>query len=78
MTGWGLFWSAFAALGLTAEFIALFNRSAGDTASENVWKVLRIADPRPSWLFWPLRAGVALACIWLAGHFSMGWWTTGG
>lgn len=57
------------------ELAALFNRREGDTLSGHVWKVAKVDDPRPTPLVWGIRAVIALIMIWLAGHFSMGWWT---
>lgn len=59
----------FALTFVPAEFIALFNRKSGDTASERVW-----ALPRPARY---AIGGVSLVLgVWLGGHFAFGWWTT--
>ena len=66
-------WKVWAFLAATlvfvgTELLAVFNRRAGDTASERVW-----ALPRP------LRYTVAAMALvlggWLGGHFAFGWWS---
>lgn len=68
-------WVALAVVGGATELIALRRRQPGDTLSEHVWRVTRVADPRPTAPVWILRAAVVLVLLWLAGHFAMGWWT---
>lgn len=64
----------FAAGGLT-ELVALFTRRRGDTLSEHVWMLTRPGSGKPGIALWASRGAVALVCLWLAGHFAMGWWT---
>lgn len=68
-------WITLAAVGGITELVALLNKRDGDTLSEHVWRIARIGDRRPTALVWAVRALIALTMIWLAGHFSMGWWT---
>jgi hypothetical protein len=68
-------WVLLGLVGGTTELVALFNRRDGDTLSEHVWRVARVADRRPTVLVWAVRVVIALVMLWLAGHFSMGWWT---
>lgn len=68
-------WLTILVSGGLVELYALFSRAAGDTLSEHVWKWLKVADPRPTLPFIGLRVLMAVACVWLAGHFAMGWWT---
>jgi len=70
------FWILWAAVGGVCELVALWSRRRGDTLSENVWSVLRVGrDSRYPWLWYTLRSLTAAVCLWLAGHFAMGWWT---
>jgi hypothetical protein len=73
MTFFDVFWTAFVVLGLSVELVALVSPERGDTASEHVWKWLRVRDARPTAPFIVLRVLTAIACVWLAPHFSMGW-----
>ena len=73
MTFFDIFWSAFVVLGMSVEVVALASPARGDTASEHVWKWLRVRDARPTVPFVALRVLVAIACAWLSFHFSMGW-----
>lgn len=68
-------WILLGVVGGVTELIALFNRKDGDTLSEHFWKVARVDDPRPTPMAWTIRGLIALVMLWLAGHFSMGWWT---
>jgi hypothetical protein len=70
-----IIWAAIGLVGGITELVALLNKRQGDTLSEHVWRVVRVGDPRPTRAVWVLRGLVALVMIWLAGHFSMGWWT---
>lgn len=66
--GWRVFWLVFAAIGLTAEGIALWRKAKDDTASETVW-----------WLRGPITGwrafGVLAIMVWLTFHFAFGWWS---
>ncbi len=75
MTFFDVFWSALVVLGLSVEAVALARPERGDTASEHVWRWLRVRDSRPTLPFVILRVLVAIACVWLSGHFAMGWWS---
>lgn len=79
MNGWDAAWYAWLAvvvLGFLAiELPALANRADGDTLSEHFWRWLKVADPRPSWLVWTLRALLAAFLGWLALHLTLGWFT---
>lgn len=68
-------WIILGLIGGATEIAALRNRREGDTLSEHVWRIARVDDPRPTPLVWAIRAVIALVMIWLAGHFSLGWWT---
>lgn len=68
-------WIVLGVVGGVTELVALLNRRDGDTLSEHVWKVARVGDARPTPVVWVIRAVIALVMIWLASHFSMGWWT---
>ena len=68
---------------LMLELPALFNRTAGDTLSEHVWKWLRVkgGSGRPfanevhvalAYLF---RVILGVFLLWLTGHLTMGWWS---
>lgn len=68
-------WIVLGAVGAVTELVALARPQKGDTLSEHFWRVCRVKDPRPTPVVWVIRALVALVMIWLAGHFSLGWWT---
>jgi hypothetical protein len=68
-------WVILALVGGATELVALANKKPGDTLSEHVWKIAKVGDPRPTPLVWTIRALIALVMLWLAGHFSLGWWT---
>lgn len=68
-------WVALGVIGGVTELVALLNRRPGDTLSEHFWKVAKVDDPRPTKTVWVIRGLIALVMLWLAGHFSMGWWT---
>lgn len=70
-----IIWVLLGAVGAATELVALVNRRPGDTLSEHVWKVAKVADPRPTPVVWVIRGLIALVMLWLAGHLSMGWWT---
>lgn len=67
-------WILIFVIGGATEVVALLNKRPGDTLSEHVWRIVRVGDPRPSLIVWLTRGLVALTMLWLAGHFSMGWW----
>lgn len=68
-------WVTLLAVGGLTECVALIRKDKGDTLSEHVWKWLRVGDARSTPVTWTSRVLVAVACLWLAGHFSMGWWS---
>ena len=70
-----IIWAAIGIVGGITELVAILNRRDGDTLSEHVWRIARVDDPRPTPLVWTIRGLIAAVCIWLAGHFAMGWWT---
>lgn len=65
---WGI---AFAGL----EGSALRSRIPGTTLSAHIWRITRVADPRPTPLVWLVRLVFAGFGVWLGGHFAMGWWS---
>lgn len=68
-------WVALGAAAFVTEMVALFNRKDGDTLSEQMWKLLRVEDARPSTAVWVGRGLVALFLLWLVPHFLFGWFT---
>lgn len=73
MTAFTLFWITWGVLGGLVELTALARKAPDDTLSEHVWRWIRVGDPRPTVPFVLLRVFTAVACVWLAAHFSMGW-----
>jgi hypothetical protein len=73
--GYTIVWCALGLVGGVTELVALANKRSGDTLSEHVWRIARVGDRRPTALVWVIRGLIALVMLWLAGHFSMGWWT---
>jgi hypothetical protein len=68
-------WIVWGLLFVGLEGSALRSRIPGTTLSAHVWKITKVADPRPTWLVWMVRAGFAVLGLWLGGHFAMGWWS---
>lgn len=53
---------------VAAELTAVASRRRGDTASERVWALPRVARYSVG--------AVALGLgVWLSGHFAFGWWS---
>lgn len=66
--GYTAFWLGWLAAFLVVEAVAVVNRRAGDTLSENVWHWFGVkARPQP-WITWPLRVGL----LWLLVHLGFG------
>lgn len=68
-------WVALGAAALIVELAALFSKPEGGTLSEQMWKLLKVDDPRPSSAVWVGRGAVALFLLWLFPHFLLGWFT---
>lgn len=77
MTWFDVFWPTVLLIGGAVELVALASKEPGDTLSEHVWSWLKVGDPRPTGPYVLLRIATAGVCVWLAGHFAMGWWTPG-
>lgn len=69
------YWIAWVALAfLPLELYAVFNKTQGDTFSENWWALFGILNRVPVW--WHV-AGVLVTIVtgvWLTGHLAFGLW----
>jgi hypothetical protein len=66
---YGALWLLWIAMFAAIEFTALGSGRPQDTLSEFVWRIEQLGTP-----FTFARYLVAALCIWLAGHFILGWW----
>ena len=65
-------WVAWVAMFCVVEYFAVTNNIAGDTLSENIWKLIGTGSER-SGLNWFFRVGLAAGFAWLVPHFFTGW-----
>lgn len=71
----GLLWAVLLGAGGVLEVVALRRKAPGDTLSEQVWRLTRPSLRRAPWWVQSARGVVLLVTLWLAGHFTFGWWT---
>jgi hypothetical protein len=78
VNGWAWFWLSWLGVAAVVEAVALIRKAPADTASEAVWRWLKVTPGKT-----PARAAVwswrsfALGAflLWLTLHFLLGWWT---
>jgi hypothetical protein len=74
MARWAIWFAVTVGWFLVWELPAVFNREAGDTLSEAIWRALRVdGNQRSTWFTWLGRGVLMTFLAWLTVHLGMGW-----